>query len=102
MNFFERYRAYLADNPQRYWFKRKIFGWGWTPATWQGWSLLAAFMVVYVWIFVPFVTGPEPTDSEVAQFVLEIFIWGIVLVAACWATGEPPKWQWGIPKERRD
>lgn len=27
---------YLKDNPEGYWFKRKLYGWGWTPAKWQG------------------------------------------------------------------
>jgi hypothetical protein len=30
---FKRQLDYLRNNPQRYWFKRKLYGWGWTPAT---------------------------------------------------------------------
>jgi hypothetical protein len=33
---FKKYIEYLKDNPQGYWFKRKVWGWGWTPVTWQG------------------------------------------------------------------
>jgi len=40
----KEYIAYLKDNPQGYWFKSKLYGWGWTPARWQGWFVL----VVYV------------------------------------------------------
>jgi hypothetical protein len=28
------------------WFKPKAIGWGTSPATWQGWAVLAAFIAV--------------------------------------------------------
>jgi len=33
----KKYIAYLKDNPKRYWFKAKMYGWGWTPVKWQDW-----------------------------------------------------------------
>ena len=30
-----QYIQYLKDNPQGYWFRRKLFGWGWVPVKWQ-------------------------------------------------------------------
>ncbi len=41
----KEYIAYLKDNPQGYWFKRKLYGWGWTPAKWQGWVVVLAFVI---------------------------------------------------------
>ena len=29
---------------KKYWFKRRRFGWGWTPVTWQGWLTVAFFI----------------------------------------------------------
>lgn len=29
-----------------YWFARKTIGWGWTPATWQGWLVTALYVVI--------------------------------------------------------
>ena len=26
------------------WFKRKTYGYGWTPATWQGWLIIAVWI----------------------------------------------------------
>ena len=28
----KEYIAYLKDNPQGYWFKARLYGWGWAPA----------------------------------------------------------------------
>ncbi len=33
-------------NPKTYWFARKTFGWGWTPASWQGWLVTACFLAI--------------------------------------------------------
>src|SRR5262245_12007807 len=46
MNFLSRYIRYLKDNPEQYWFKRRTYGWGWVPATWQGWLTLLIFLGV--------------------------------------------------------
>ena len=27
----KEYIAYLKDNPQGYWFKARLYGWGWVP-----------------------------------------------------------------------
>jgi len=40
------YLEYLKDNPNKYWFRRKLYGWGWTPATWQGWLTLLIFILI--------------------------------------------------------
>ncbi len=33
-------------NPKTYWFARKTFGWGWTPASWQGWLVTGGFLAI--------------------------------------------------------
>lgn len=30
------------------WFRPKRFGFGWTPARWQGWAVLAVFLAVVI------------------------------------------------------
>jgi len=31
---------------QTYWFKPKLFGWGFVPISWQGWLMTAALICV--------------------------------------------------------
>jgi hypothetical protein len=31
---------------ERYWFRPKSFGYGWTPITWEGWAVTLGSMVV--------------------------------------------------------
>jgi hypothetical protein len=42
----KKYLDYIKDNPQGYWFKRKLFGWGWMPVTWQGWLVIVGLLIV--------------------------------------------------------
>ena len=97
MSFLSRYTDYLNNNPEHYWFKRKVYGWGWVPATWQGWLSLAVFLGILLWIFVPFV-GSEPNGEEAFWFLAKIALWVCALIGTCYVTGEPPKWQWGLPR----
>ena len=51
MGIIKRYVAYLQDNPEQYWFKRKLFGWGWVPVRWQGWVFLLVWIALVVEFF---------------------------------------------------
>ena len=35
----------MTDKP---WFRPKRIGWGWSPASWQGWAVLAAVAAVLI------------------------------------------------------
>ena len=64
MRFIEPYINYIKDNPEGYWFKRKLYGWGWTPATWQGW--LSTFVFIGLVLIVVLRFDPDTrTDREV-------------------------------------
>lgn len=42
----QKYRDYLQDNPKKLWFKRKLYGWGWTPVKWQGWLTIIIYIAL--------------------------------------------------------
>ncbi|MDP1690283.1 MAG: hypothetical protein Q8L52_03745 [bacterium] len=103
MSVIETYIEYLKDNPEGYWFKRKLYGWGWTPALWQGWAVLAIFLVYVVWV----VSGIEHSsdtvpDTEMYWFLGKIAFGAAILIAVCYWKGEKPKWQWGIPLDKQN
>jgi hypothetical protein len=73
------------------WFPAKQYGWGWgPPVTWQGWAVMAAFVILMV-------AGGAyvmPTFGPLA-FAGYTFILSVLLIAICWVKGEPPRWRWG-------
>ncbi len=94
MNIFQQYIEYLKDNPNGYWFKRKLYGWGWTPARSQGWLTLA----LYIGGVLFFATKAEENQSliEASREVLApVSILTILLLVICYLKGEKPRWQWG-------
>jgi hypothetical protein len=68
------------------WFKAKTYGWGWTPNTWQGWSVILLYSVLLVLIMVYF-----PSFWKAIGIAIII----VTLFAICYKTGEKPRWRWG-------
>ena len=94
----KEYIAYLRDNPKGYWFKRKLYGWGWTPATWQGW--LTVFLYVVLVLAFGLTIDNNSSVKEIAfTCVLPITFLTITLIRICYKRGEKPKWQWGSDKK---
>lgn len=72
------------------WFKRKRYGWGWYPASWQGWlitlfALAAVFCVAYY----------MPVEEDPWRFFGFMTLIVGLLIVICYRTGEKPEWQWG-------
>ncbi|USN45567.1 MAG: hypothetical protein H6502_00335 [Candidatus Woesearchaeota archaeon] len=88
---FKKYLSYLQDNPKGYWFKRKLFGWGWTPATWQGWLILLLF-VVYAFV----VARKFAFQQNSSVFLSYLFLGVALLIIVAYVKGEKPRWQWGL------
>jgi hypothetical protein len=42
-----------------YWFKRKRYGWGFTPATWQGWAVVLGYLIVVIALVPAFLDAPD-------------------------------------------
>lgn len=100
---FKDYIAYLKDNPQGYWFKRKLYGWGWTPATREGWLAMLAFLLFLLGITLRLTSnGDEVTLENILEFYAELIVGVIFLLLICWKKGEKPRWQWGIPKDKKE
>lgn len=99
-NYFKEYVEYLKDNPEGYWFKRKIYGWGWTPAKWQGFVVIIAFVAFLAWNGIELGGAPEPSSDQVASFLVKAAISVVLLIVICYAKGEKPRWQWGLPDKK--
>lgn len=91
----KEYIEYLKDNPKGLWFKRKLYGWGWTPVKWQGWMVILVYVVVLVKLFVIFdSTSHSGSDTLIHMFLPWVMLTGL-LIYICYRKGESPRWQWG-------
>ncbi|MFA6364852.1 MAG: hypothetical protein WCW78_00420 [Candidatus Paceibacterota bacterium] len=97
---FKEYISYLKNNPENFWFKRKLYGWGWTPVTWQGWLVIAFFLGFVLWNSLDLEPNMGPIDANFYWFFGKIIAAIIVLLVICYKTGEKPRWQWGVKEEK--
>lgn len=62
------------------WFGRKKFGWGWSPASWQGWLVLTGYVVAIQGVIHLFPPKMEHTDFIVGVAVAT----AILLIVVAW------------------
>jgi hypothetical protein len=84
-----------------FWFRTKRYGWGWSPASVQGWLVVGAFVLAVAADSAVLIyrvrTGVSHRPAMIT-FYLWVAILVVALAAICWKTGEPPRWRWGDPK----
>lgn len=95
------YVEYLKDNPEGYWFKNKMYGYGWTPARWPGWIVLGVYLNLVIWLVI-YAERNSLFEEEPIRFISLIAGMTLSLIAVCWRTGEPLKWNWGKSKEDKE
>lgn len=79
----------------KHWFRAKTYGYGWTPATWQGWLVLALYLAL---IFATFFVIDSYSLSEkesVIVFLPLMLVYTFALIFICVRTGEKARWRWG-------
>lgn len=63
------------------WFKRRRFGWGWTPIRWQGWIVVAVALIA--------IASASVLTSETSTFVVVlVFITSVLAVVSYWTSEE--------------
>ncbi len=80
------------------WFKRKTYGYGWVPSTWQGWAVVAMYIFSIVNNIVFLDITSSPVSLVLLNFLPNVYISTVFLLIICYAKGEEPRWQWGEDK----
>jgi peptidoglycan/LPS O-acetylase OafA/YrhL len=80
---------------KKIWFKAKRYGWGWYPATWQGWTVIAIYLVIFFILATIFETNIE---KFWLPYLISVCILTSLLVYISYKTGEKPGWRWGDKK----
>lgn len=77
------------------WFKAKKYGWGWYPASWEGW-LVTILYVLFILYRANEVSLMFDTESSfIFRYTFEIIFTTIPLIVICYLKGEKPEWRWG-------
>jgi hypothetical protein len=84
---------------KKVWFVRKRYGWGLSPATWQGW-LTVFLYIVGIWYFA-IQANQASGITALYRVGIPVVILSVIFLVICYTKGEKPlRWQWGnTPKE---
>lgn len=88
------YNLFMINSSDKKWFKRKKYGWGWTPITWQGWLAVVLYIVLLV-VFSRTLDENTTNREAMLTFILPVILLTIALIRVCYRKGEKPRWQWG-------
>jgi hypothetical protein len=83
---------------KKLWFRNKRYGWGWTPATREGWFAILIYVLLLIPImrnFILLADSGEPLDLNVVTAIGRVFLLTFALILLCYHKGEKPSWHWG-------
>jgi hypothetical protein len=80
---------------KKIWFKAKEYGYGWYPATWEGWATGLIFIIAIVIAAVIFETNVE---KFLVPYLITVFTLSGLLIFISYKKGEKPGWRWGKKK----
>lgn len=84
---------------KKLWFKAKDYGWGWYPATWQGWLVVLGYIFVLMLIFV-LTKNYIVNNNDIFIFLIPVALATVLLLFICYKKGEKPEWRWGRKEEK--
>ena len=82
------------------WFRRKTYGWGWTPITWEGWLVILAVIAIPIVIRMTLKALEFERTTQYFCAWASVPILLMVLILICFRYGEKPKWQWGVKRTK--
>jgi hypothetical protein len=80
---------------KKLWFKAKKYGWGWVPSRWEGWAVIAVFILFQYENFLRLDRLSHSNSDTLRPFIIETFFAVAVLIFICDKKGEKPGWRWG-------
>lgn len=80
---------------EKKWFRRKLYGWGWYPSSWQGWLLLVVYILYIVWCYSWIEHHAHSAADLLMSFIPRCILATAILIFVCIKKGEKPRWQWG-------
>lgn len=86
---------------RKMWFKNRRYGYGWMPASWEGWFVFSIYAFFVLSISFSMSYFHRYTSGDWQTWSASIVIATGLLVIVARITGEKPEWRWGGKKIRR-
>lgn len=83
------------NKEKKLWFKRKSYGWGWMPVSWEGWVIILVYVLALVSNFITIDNVQHSGSDILINFAPRFIIFSLALIFICYMKGDKPKWTWG-------
>ena len=83
---------------EKLWFAAKRYGYGWYPATWEGWAVTLGYVVLLLLPLLVIAAMGFKKDLGLTFTIFYLPYVGILvwlLLWICVKKGEPARWRWG-------
>ena len=77
-----------------FWFKPKVFGYGATPVTWEGWAAVAVFVAIVVLCTVALTVRKQSLWAWSPWSITLIVATVALVVVSYWKTDGDWRWSW--------
>jgi len=75
------------------WFKAKKYGLGWTPSSWQGWSILFVYCLLVVLLFMDSDQDSHSASDTLINFIPSVLVLTLILILVSSLTGRKKKYK---------
>ena len=80
---------------QKLWFRRKTYGWGWTPSTVEGGLVVVMFLVLLLANALRLEIDITTNPVVLKLFFIQTLLISVVFLGICYYKGEKPRFNWG-------
>ncbi len=80
---------------KKLWFKAKNYGWGWYPASREGWFVMLWYITALLVILRKINSDSRPANDTIIAVTVSFLAVTAILIFICYKTGEKPEWRWG-------
>ena len=75
---------------EKLWFKRKIYGWGGYPCSWESWLIVLIFI-----LSIYFIARNTLVKGKVLEYFISLILLTLIIIYLGYKKGEKPRWSWG-------
>ena len=91
-----------GNTPKKYWFKPKRYGYGMTPASWEGWLITLGFILILLGFgkYIGMFEAEADQSKDIAiKFISGVLVLSLLFVRASESRCDGElKWRWGLKK----
>jgi hypothetical protein len=79
------------DESHEYWFRKRTLGWGWSPANWMGWLVVAVFFGLFFLGRIVLRANQGSSWANEGVFAIYVILLAIALVAVSYLKSDHRK-----------